>query len=180
MEEWKPVREMPDDYEVSSEGRVRRVSPTRGSRPGRERKQTLARNGYVLFVLKKDGAVFGRLGHRLVADAFLGPIPEGMQVNHKNGVKHDNRVENLEIVTNGENRAHSYRVLGVKPNRGAIGAKNPNVKLDWTKVDAIRAAYSEGSSYSVLARRFGVVKQTVAAIVKNRTWKEEDRPPRPV
>jgi hypothetical protein len=44
--------------------------------------------------------------HRVVAKAFLGPIPKGKEVNHKNLDKHDNRVENLEYMTRSENQLH--------------------------------------------------------------------------
>lgn len=45
--------------------------------------------------------------HRLVAELFIGEIPKGMQINHKNFDRADNRVENLEIVTQGDNTRHS-------------------------------------------------------------------------
>lgn len=57
--------------------------------------------------------------HRLVAEAFLGPSPSpGHYVNHKNGVKWDNRAENLEWATPSENQRHSFDVLGRKARRG--------------------------------------------------------------
>lgn len=49
--------------------------------------------------------------HRLVAMFYLKDYNNSLQVNHKNGVKTDNRVENLEMVTNSENALHAWRVL---------------------------------------------------------------------
>jgi hypothetical protein len=62
-------------------------------------------------VLTKNGKQTLHYVHRLVAEAFFGPTV-GMDVNHKNGVKDDNRVENLEWCTRQQNLQHSMRVLG--------------------------------------------------------------------
>lgn len=48
------------------------------------------------------------MAHRFVWEAVYGPIPNGMQINHKNGIKHDNRISNLELVTASENMKHAY------------------------------------------------------------------------
>ncbi len=175
-EEWKPVREFPDHYEVSNYGRVRRIKPYRGVPAGRIRTPQMI-GKYPGYMLSIKQAAFSRMSHRLVADAFLGPIPPGMQVNHIDGDKMNCHVDNLEIVTNSENRIHAYRVLGISPNRGVVGAKNPNVKLNWEKVDAIRAAYSAGGViYQQLADQYGVSKVLIGQIVRFRIWREEDRP----
>ena len=105
-EEWRDVVAKGDVYYVSNIGRV-----------AYKRKdgclylftQRLSPFGYI---------VIGRrtvFVHRLVATAFISDIPEGMVINHKNGIKTDNRVENLEIVTQKENVIHSIEVLGNKP-----------------------------------------------------------------
>lgn len=59
--------------------------------------------------------------HRLVAMFYLSDYSEDLQVNHKNGIKTDNRVENLEMVTNSENALHAWRVLDSTERRKKIG-----------------------------------------------------------
>lgn len=53
---------------------------------------------------------FHMQAHRLIWEAVHGPIPDGMQINHINGVKTDNRIDNLELVTPSENSMHAYRL----------------------------------------------------------------------
>lgn len=77
-------------------------------------KLDLSNNGYLRATLYKDHKRNKKSIHRLVAEAFI-PNPENKpQINHKNGDKKDNRVENLEWVTQSENMLHAYSVLGYK------------------------------------------------------------------
>jgi hypothetical protein len=168
-EEWLPVREFPDHYEVSSHGRVRNIGTYHRSFIGKIRKPQIARNGYPMYLLSIRSTKVMRLAHRMVVDAFLGPIPEGMQVNHKDGDKANCRVENLEIVTNGENRAHSYRVLGVRPN-GARGVRNIHAKLTFAQIEEIREKRRNAMcKLDVLADEYNTTKQTISRIVNMKT-----------
>lgn len=95
---------------------------------GRIKKMTPAKrpDGYLRIVLKNKGYYI----HRLVAEAFI-PNPDNkLQVNHKNGNKTDNRVENLEWLSRSENVKHAYDVLHRRaPYLGKLGKKDPKARI---------------------------------------------------
>lgn len=109
---WKPVLDYEGFYEISDEGICRRLPD------GQLLKPHLAR-GYVTYYLD-DGP---RSAHSLVMEAFIGKRPAGREVNHRNGVKGDNRLTNLEYLTHRRNIRHALRILGVK-----FGPKGPHRK----------------------------------------------------
>lgn len=89
--------------------------------------------GYLYLTLcrNKDGKHYTKWVHRLVAETFLQRKDKKQVVNHKNGIKTDNRVENLEWCSQSYNVLHGFKVLGRKPNitmLGRSGAKSPTSK----------------------------------------------------
>lgn len=100
MEEiWKDIPGFaPGTYQVSNLGNFRNM------KFGYERKlNPTTALGYKVITLTKDGKQKIYKAHRLVWEAFNGPIPEGIQVNHINEIKTDNRLENLNLMTPKEN-----------------------------------------------------------------------------
>jgi hypothetical protein len=103
--------------------------------------------------------------HRLVALAWV-PNPQNLpQVNHKNGNKTDNHPENLQWVSNQQNRDHAV-ATGLQPRGSRISKR-----LFESEVTIIRTMASDGVPQSKIAREFGVCQQTISHIVRGSTWK---------
>jgi hypothetical protein len=122
MEEWKSVIGYEGYYEVSNLGNVRSVERTVSNHTGvitlkpRLMKQSQNHKGYSIVYLSKDAKMKTISVHRLVALAFI-PNPQNKpQVNHIDGNKTNNRVDNLEWVTNQENHDHAV-LIGLYPNQ---------------------------------------------------------------
>lgn len=108
-EEWRAVVGYEGLYEVSDQGRVRSLPRLVYSGGGRYRRHpmtvlTVYRGNYSKVRLKVDGRGATKNVHALVAAAFLGPRPDGMEVCHNNGRHHDNRSSNLRYDTHAANQ----------------------------------------------------------------------------
>ncbi len=162
QETWRPIPGFGDRYEVSAEGNVRRVlhQPLKPIRmKGNYQRVTLS-NG------PQDTGF--RAVHRLVAHAFIGPCPAGYVVNHKDGDPSNNRVENLEYVTQHENVLDSWRRGRQPAHRGMT---THFAKLTDNDVIQIRRLRSEGVTYSAIAAQFNTKPANVWHICIGRTWK---------
>src|SRR4051794_10511209 len=107
-EKWLPVCGFEGLYEVSSFGRVRSLA--RPYCTGKIRTPTNEHFGYFRIDLWKNSKRTPKKIHRIVAETFLPNPLHKREVNHKNGIKADNRVENLEWATSSENKLHAYRL----------------------------------------------------------------------
>jgi hypothetical protein len=151
QETWRPITTN-TQYEVSCRGRVRNTKTGRTLQPPPDT------NGYVRVYLGGGDARTVRV-HTLVAEAFLGERPsEKHEVNHKDGVRTNNTVENLEWVTRSQNVRHGLTSLG-----------SQNIKLSPADVGAIRACRGSHTT-RMLAEKYGVHKDTIRGIWKRRYW----------
>jgi len=137
--------------------------PEKGLIFGKRLKRPVGRvNGRGYVELTNGG--FAGLAHRLIWESVSGPIPRGMQINHINGCKTDNRISNLEVVTPSENLSHAYRT-GLAT---AKGESNGRAQLTGESVRFIR---SSSESTPRIAELLGVSRRTVSDVRSGNTWR---------
>jgi hypothetical protein len=147
-ESWQPVPEH-DTYEVSDLGRVRG--------PRGLLKPVGSGDGYVqVFLPNKRWMI-----HRLVAAVFIGPA-NGLEVNHEDSDRRNNRLSNLSYMTTAENQRHACRKGVCKPPGSG--------KLTLGKAQQIKNRALQGERGVDLAKEFGVSRQTISSICKGRIW----------
>lgn len=166
LELWRAVPDATGWYEVSNLGRVRRCRPGKATYVGRILKPTRRKSGHLSVYLRINGTDSQREVHRLVAAAWIGPCPEGKEVNHIDGNPANNRAWNLEYVTRRENVLHAYRLGLINAVRGE---DQHLAKLTTEQVIVIRGC--KGVPASLLARVFGVSKPTIQHVQRMKTWR---------
>lgn len=178
MEEWRILHDFPQ-YAISSIGRIKHlpVSPS----TSQDLLHPTLRSGYLSIKLGLGPKRQRKDIHRLVAITFLGLPPTAKhQCNHKNGNKLDNRIENLEWVTQIENARHAYRTgLVQKPTSYPNwrpgyscrqGELNSNARLSTSDVKYIIQATVEYGGIPKLAEKFNVSTDTIWKIRSRKRW----------
>lgn len=161
---WKDAVGFEGYYQVSNTGSVY------STRRGRFFKPCVNSSGYYAIVLNVNGVATRKTVHRLVCEAFLSNTGKLPIINHKNGIKTDNRVENLEWCTVSHNHAHACRT-GLKYFK-CKGEENVHSKLTEKNVLEIRRLLSGGTlTSSAIARKYGVTYWTITEIKYGRLWK---------
>lgn len=159
-EEWRKIPGFDSKYEASSMGRVRsrdykRTGEIRIMHPAKDRK------GYLRTVLlDKNGRSKTVKVHRIIAATFIANVEKFPQVNHKNGIKTDNRVENLEWVTNRENAEHAIRNGLFKGSFEATEKANEQRKLPVVCIDLENGTRIWYESHAAARRATGCSKIT--------------------
>ncbi len=168
-EEWRPIPGFPF-YMASNLGRIRSLArPRPPGRGGTFRDRIIppqARKwGHCQVFMYRDGVRGIYSAHRIVALAFHGPCPDGLEVNHIDGRPGNNRPENLEYITHRANLLHRTRVLG-----HGIGESHHQAKLNVDAVKIIRKERAKGVRLRVLAKRFGVSESAISRVYLGRSW----------
>ena len=174
--EWRQVPDWP--YEASREGVLRSMRTGRALRP------TISSRGYerVTFQVnkkRKDIRV-----HRAIYEAWFGPIPKGMEINHLDGNKRNNAISNLEACTGAENMRHAaFSGLMARGKRNGVHTHPERVRRGSTAIYAklteidvlhIKKRLRNGERLSVLSAEYGVDVTAISQIKRGVTWRHVD------
>jgi len=169
---WKPVVGFEEHYVISDDGKCARIRTQGGGQTWKLLKPAITKVGYARYALSVGNNVRHLSAHRLIWQTFVGPIPDDLQMNHKNGIKTDNRLANLEVVTCSENNYHRFGVLGVKPaNNPNPGSKNGRAKLTENDIPKIREMLKSGMTQTAIAKLYGVNQTQISLITLGKGWR---------
>jgi len=169
---WKVLKDFPK-YEISNTGIIRNVK-TKSIKY-----TTTDKDGYIIVMFKKDKKTYARKVHRLVGLNFLDPPSEELitecskkgsglvLINHKDGVKSNNNVLNLEWCDDSYNLHHAISNNLWTPN---VGQQNGRAKLCDEKVHEICLAYEGGMTPKEAEAVFGISKQQASKIKCGINW----------
>lgn len=163
-EQWKAVVGYEGRYEVSDQGRVRSLNYRHTGKP-RVMDGGTDLSGYPFVHLYRERVRKIHRVHRLVAEAFLFHDPIRRHINHKSGLKADNRLENLEWCNRSENMLHARDVLLTMP----CGERHSNCTVSFETVQEIRRLFATGlHSQAAVGRIVGVSDKYVHRIISLR------------
>jgi len=175
VEYWESINGC-DSYELSSIGRIKSLKRTfiRSNGYPMSVKEKIRKpnynQGYAILNLKFDNGVLKPIKiHRLVAITFI-PNPLNLpEVNHKNFIRHDNRIDNLEWSTHADNVKYSFEAN----NYNTSGVLNGRSKLNESQVLEIRARFSQGKEFNarLIGIEYGISRAVVSKIVNRQSWK---------
>lgn len=174
-DKWRDVLGYEGVYQITCDGDMRsldRMCPRTYRGPvrnkGKKLNPVITKDGYFRMGLYRNGRIKMWLVHRLVWMSFVGVIPDGLEVNHKDGNPKNNTLSNLEVVTKLENIRHAMKAGLLRPARGE---RQGSAILTERQVRDIRKLSKTGKSYDELALTFGVHSSNIRLIVKGRTWR---------
>lgn len=168
---WRDLPGQEGRYQVSDQGRVRSLVSQWGEKILSANPK---RGGYLQVNLWANGKKWTPTVHTLVDRAFNGPIPDGLEVNHKDGVKANNRLGNLERLTRQGNMAHAV-ANGLRPDQSGDRSSRAvlseqvvaSIRAEAAKLPAGRLPYGYCAN---LARLHGVSLGAMSHVLHGRSW----------
>lgn len=169
---WKAVPGYEGRYEASTLGRLTSMARTAlrsdGDRISYDKKILsgyMNGSGYWCYKMSNDNSSVTMTRARVMAMTFIGPV-DGMVVNHRDGCRLNDTIENIEICTQSQNLLHARDVLNV-----SCGEKRYNAKLKESQIMVIVAFSALGFSANSIARHFGVGGESVRRILNGERWR---------
>jgi hypothetical protein len=173
LEIWKDINGYEGYYQVSNIGRVKSLARVIEYRKGiyGNKKEIILKTfkdgkGYLKYKLCKNGKEKSVISHRLVAIAFLHNLNQKPEVNHINGIKDDNRLENLEWCTSSENTIHALNQKLKIPQKGSEHGMS---KLTEEKVLEIRLI-GRTKTTKELGEIYNVHRTLISQVLLNKIW----------
>lgn len=165
-------------YDIGSDGSIWSNDFNNSGKRKELKKYYDKKDGYKVVYLTIGGVRKIHAVRKLVAHVFLGERPKGLVINHKNGIRDDDRAENLEYVTQRENTLHGWRVNGRKHSEKHMarvrtqfsGANNPKAKLTAGQVDGIRDMRKRGFLLKEIASNYQMSIPQIWAICAKKFW----------
>lgn len=176
IEEWRDVPGYEGLYKVSNKGGL--VKLEHWSSKGRYYPESCPYQfknykGYIQTYLYKDGKRKTTTIHRLIAKAFIPNLEDKDQINHKNGVKDDNRIDNIEWCNQSENMRHAFDT-GLK--LGLACEDNGRATLTNEQVVEIKSLYNSGWKIRDLAKKFDIPLGRLRPLFYGFSWEKETTP----
>jgi HNH endonuclease/NUMOD4 motif len=159
---WKSIPGF-DSYLVSNKGAVFSL------KKNRRLNGYINQYGYIAYALRINGKTQSMLAHRLVCMAFHNSFDKTKVVNHRDAIKTNNHINNLEMCSIAENTSHA-KSLGLHIR----GANHPISKLKDHEVLKIREEH-KSMTVSALSRKYGVARNAIYQVVNGRTWRHVKR-----
>lgn len=182
---WKTIKEAPK-YAISDLGRVKRIKPGKGTYVGRIIKsQENPQVGYIQIKLCVNNIPKKFMVHQLVANAFIVNKENKPELNHKDGIKANNCVNNLEWVTKSENLKHAIKMGLRSPPEPKRGEDHPWSKLKnkevWLIKKLLQSNYYKNQNHydhnkkfnqKMIAKMFKVREYVISKINRKMAWKQ--------
>lgn len=156
MEKLLNIASFENLYTINKQGEIKRVETQRVL------KHHTSHHGYKYVNLTKNGKSKNYYVHRLIAMEFINNPYNKPFINHKNGIKDDNRIENIEWCTTSENEKHSYDMLGKTV---------ANRQLNESDAKEIRVKYKCGEKTAELAKYYNVSSSVIWNILAGKSYK---------
>lgn len=156
---------------ITAEGKILRKYNFRYYRINHQKMKNIEQEdrwGYKWIILRIKGKLTIISSHRLIWFIKYGEIEKNLEINHINGIRTDNRLENIELVTHSENMIHARDVL---KSINQKGEKNNYSKLKETDVIEIKNMIKNKIKLRIIAEKYKVSRGNITSIKCNRTWK---------